>query len=246
MHFDLPFTHYLALAGVAVIIGMSKTGVAGVFNLAILGMAWMFGSKSSTGIILPMLSMADVFAVIYYRRNAEWKYIWKVMPAALGGILVGVWVGKDLPEDQFRILLGATVLIGVAVMLWTDLRRDKSVPTHPAFAWATGWAGGFATMVGNSAGPIMSVYLLAIRLPKNAFIGTAAWFFLIINLFKMPFQFLAWGNISGELLLLDFMMLPAIALGAWLGIRIVKAIPDTAYRYFVMVVTALSAILLFI
>ncbi len=230
---------------VALMIGMSKTGVSGISNVSVLIMAWLFGSKASTGIVLPLLIMADVFAVIYYRRTAAWKYIWKVLPAALVGILIGVWVGDGMPESQFRFLLGSIVLLSIVIMLWSEFRRDGALPDHPAFAYGAGLLGGFATMVGNSAGPVMSVYLLAMRLPKNVFIGTGAWFFFIINLCKVPLQYGVWGNIHPGALLIDLMLLPVIGLGAFVGFWIVKQIPEKAYKYFVITVTVLSALLLF-
>ncbi|MEL6358138.1 MAG: TSUP family transporter, partial [Bacteroidota bacterium] len=98
----------------------------------------------------------------------------------------------------------------------------------------------------NAAGPIMAVYLLSLRLPKNSFIGTAAYFFLLINLFKVPFHILSWKTITLETLTLNLWALPVILVGFWLGVRIVKRIPEQAFRYFVMIMTGLVAIKLLI
>ena len=84
------------------------------------------------------------------------------------------------------------------------------------------------------------------RLPKNAFIGTAAWFFLIVNLLKVPLQVLFWKNISGASLTFDAIMIPAIAAGAAIGITVSGKIPERAYRIFIMVMTGVAALLLFI
>jgi uncharacterized membrane protein YfcA len=107
-----------------------------------------------------------------------------------------------------------------------------------------GILGGFATMIGNVAGPIFAIYLLAMHLPKNQFIGTGAWFFLIINFSKFPLHIFIWKTIDWNTLSLDLVLLPAIALGAYLGIQLVKKISDKMYRTAVIVVTALSAFLL--
>lgn len=109
-----------------------------------------------------------------------------------------------------------------------------------------GVTGGFATMIGNVAGPVFAIYMLAMHLPKNAFIGTGAWFFLIVNFFKFPLQICVWNNIGWKTIIMDLMMLPAIAAGAFLGIWIVRKIPDKTYRAFIVVVTVLSAFLLLI
>jgi hypothetical protein len=131
-------------------------------------------------------------------------------------------------------------------MIWQDLRRQKvSVPGGWWFSAITGLAGGFATMIGNAAGPIMAVYLLTMHLPKNHYIGTAAWFFLIINVLKLPLHIGIWHTISTDSLLLNISMLPAIALGAGIGILTVQRIPERAYRVFIIGTTGVSALLLF-
>ncbi len=96
-------------------------------------------------------------------------------------------------------------------------------------------------MVGNLAGSIMALYLLSMRLPKNEYIGTAAWFFLVINLFKVPFHVFSWQSIDLNSFLLNLLGLPFIALGAYMGIVIVKRISDTHYRYFIIAMTAIAA-----
>lgn len=105
-----------------------------------------------------------------------------------------------------------------------------------------GAVGGFTTMIGNAAGPVMAVYLLSTRIPKNSFIGTTAWFFLVINLFKFPFHIWVWETITWQSFLLNLTGLPAIALGIFIGIRVVKLIPEQAFRYFVIVMTAIVSL----
>jgi len=132
-------------------------------------------------------------------------------------------------------------------MLWKDRKKDSNFfPDTWWFAASMGVLGGFATMIGNVAGPIFAIYLLAMHLPKNNFIGTQAWFFLIINISKFPLHIFVWKTITWESLKLDFMLLPGIALGAFLGVFLVKKIPDKTYRAVVIIVTALSAFLLLI
>jgi hypothetical protein len=82
------------------------------------------------------------------------------------------------------------------------------------------------------------------HLPKNSFIGISAWFFMIINFTKFPLQLFVWNNIKAETLMIDLMTLPAIALGAFLGFKVVKIIPEHAYRGFVIVITVITAFLL--
>jgi hypothetical protein len=230
----------------AMLIGMSKTGISGAGMAMIPIMAAIFGGKLSTGIVLPMLSMADIFAVSYYHRHANWTYITRLLPFTVIGIGVGIYVGDHISDQVFKDIMGIIVIMSVGILIWRDIRKDVRVPGGMAFPIMMGLAGGFATMVGNAAGAIMALYLLSMRLPKNEYIGTGAWFFLIINLFKIPFHIFIWDTISMQSFGLDLLLLPAIAVGAFLGILIVKHIPERAYRIFILVTTAISAILLII
>ncbi len=250
MRFDISqlqtYQWVLAIVSGAVI-GMSKAGLNGLALLFIPLMALSFGGKASTGIILPMLCVGDIFAVAWYRRHAEVEYLLKLLPSTLIGMGAGVAVGGSLSDDSFRMMLGSIIVVLLGLMIWQDkLKNEMAYPRAWWFAALAGLLAGFTTMVGNAAGAIMSIYLLAMRLPKNAFIGTAAWFFLTVNLLKVPLQILFWKNISAATLTFDAIMIPGIALGAFIGFKVSGRIPERAYRVFVMVMTGVAALMLFI
>ena len=247
LEFDLSVVQWILLAVCALFVGMSKVGIAGISMFYIPVLALIFGGKTSTGILLPMLMMADIFGVAYYHRHAEWKYLAKLLPWAFVGIGIGLWVGKVVNDEWFKNIIAVLVFAGVGIMLWREKQNRTDLFPHTWwFASIMGVLGGFATMIGNVAGPIFAIYMLAMNLPKNAFIGTGAWFFLIVNFFKFPLQVWVWDNIGWNTIITDLIMLPAIALGAFLGIWIVRKIPDKAYRTFIIIVTVLSAFLLLI
>ena len=230
----------------ALFVGMSKTGIAGLGMLIVPILAAIFGGKTSAGILLPMLSMADIFAVFYYHRHAEWKYILKLLPATVAGVLIGLFVGNVVNDQQFKQIMALIILVGVVVMVWRERKANaQAIPHNWAFSSVVGLLGGFSTMIGNASGPLMSIYLLSMMLPKNSFIGTGAWFFLIINLFKIPFHILVWETIDLRSFTLDLAMFPVIMIGAFLGFKLVKYIPEKPYRLFIIVTTALAAIRLF-
>jgi len=243
--FQLNTEQWFWLILCALFVGMAKTGVAGVGMLIVPILAAIFGGKSSAGLLLPMLSMADVFAVSYYHRHAEWKYILKLMPATIVGVLIGVFVGNEVNDEQFKHMMAVIILVGLAIMIWREKTKAEAIPHNWLFSSIAGLLGGFSTMIGNAAGAIMSIYFLSMMLPKNSFIGTGAWFFLIINLFKIPFHVYSWETITLESFTLDLTMLPIIMVGAFLGVKIVKIIPEKPYRIFIIVTTALAAIKLF-
>ena len=198
----------------AFIIGMSKTGIQGLSLISVPLMALAFGAKPSTGLILPILCAADLIAVLYYRRKAEWKYVFKLLPAALAGFVVALFVDKIVPPTEFKHLMGGCLAAIMLVMLWTDRKgKENSLSSHWWFSPLFGLMGGFTTMIGNAAGPVMAIYLLSIRMPKYSFVGTNAWFFLVINYLKIPVQILAWDNITIWSLVLDVYTIPFVLLG---------------------------------
>ncbi len=221
---------------------MSKTGIHGAGMMAVPLLALVFGGQLSSGILLPMLCIADVMGVWYYHRHASWRHLRKLFPWAALGTVLGTVVGGVIDDFTFRIVMGVIIVISVGIMIWLERGQREHVPDYKWFASLTGVAGGFTSMIGNLATSVIAIYLLSMRLPKNAFIGTTAWFFLVLNWFKVPFHVFAWNTINWDTLMLDLAMLPFIALGAFLGITIVKRIRDRAYRWFIIIMTVVAAI----
>lgn len=243
--YDLSVAGWIIALLCGMLIGLSKTGVAGIGMLVVPVLALLFGGKPSTGLLLPMLIMADIMAVVWYHKNADWRYVLKPMPWALLGLTIGLLTGTSISDEGFKRLIGLCILTSIAILFWTQNRKtDESIPHTWWYSALFGIVGGFSTMIGNAAGPIMSVYLLSMKLPKNSYIGTTAWFFLAINVTKLPLQAFFWHNINLSTLYFNVLMLPAIVLGAFLGIRFVKIISETHYRMFVIGVTLLSALVL--
>ena len=234
-------------AAVAFLIGLAKGGFGGMLGaLAVPLMTLVMPARVAIGLVLPILMFADIFAVIYYNRHAEWKHVVRLMPWAIAGILIALFVGQKVSDNRFKQIIGIVVIAGIGLMIWQDIRKKSvKVPEHWAFSSLLGLAGGFATMIGNAAGPILMMYLLSMRLPKNRFIGTGAWFFFIVNLFKVPFHITVWKTINLESFLFDLLMIPGIVGGALLGIWLVKLIPERAYRIFIIGTTLIAAFLLF-
>ena len=229
----------------AFFIGLSKAGLRGIDMMNVTIMAIVFGSKASTGIVLPLLCVADIIAVIYYHRHAQWNHFWKLIPWMAIGILVGVYVGKDMNEGLFRKIMAIIIITTVFIMVALEIRKNQIIPTNKFFVANMGLAAGFTTMLGNLAGAFSNIYFLAMRMPKNDFIGTASWVFLVINLFKLPFQFFFWKNITPESLYTDLFLLPSVVIGFWIGVKIVSKIKEDNYRKVVIVLTFLGALAIF-
>ncbi|MFZ7125773.1 MAG: sulfite exporter TauE/SafE family protein [Desulfobacterales bacterium] len=239
-----PWQWFLA-AICGLVIGASKSGLAGMGFLAFPMLADIFGTRTSTGVALPMLLLADVIAVAYYNRHADWKRLLKLMPWVMLGLLIALAAGNRASEKTFGTIFAVTLLSGMAVMLWRDLRkRNVAVPDRPWFSGAMGLSAGFATMIGNAAGPMMSLYLLSMRLPRDIFIGTGAWFYLTVNVTKIPLHLFVWQTMSARTLAFNVATAPFIILGIVGGILVVRRIPEKIYRLLVLSSVSLAALLL--
>ncbi len=230
----------------AFISGLSKSGLKGFAMINIPILAHLYGGMASVGILLPFLVFGDLFALFNYRKGVQWEYIKKLIPWAFGGILLATVLGKYISDTQFRYTIAISILICLALLIYKDLKNlDTQFTRQRWFATTLGLSGGFATMIGNAAGPIFNLYLMSMRLPKETFIGTGAIFYLILNTTKIPLHAFYWHSITWQSLQLNFILLPVLLLGAFIGKYIVKLIPEKIYRRFVIVVIGISAVLLF-
>ncbi len=235
----------LTMVIVSILIGMAKTGVHGAGMMSVPILASVFGGQVSSGVMLPLLILADVAGVWYYHRHASWKHLKILFPWAAIGVIGGTMIGSSINDYTFKMVMSVTILVSVVIMILLE-RYSEAIPEKKSFGYSMGVAAGFTSMVGNLANSVMAVYLLSVRLPKNIYIGTTAWFFLVINLFKLPFHVFVWNTIEQKILILDLMMLPFILVGAVSGIWIVKKFSDKHYRWFIILMTVVSAVFMLV
>lgn len=230
----------------AMVVGFAKTAVGGATMIVIPLLATVFGGKESTGILLPMLMTGDLIAIVTYRKNVVKKNVLIPLPWAALGILLGALVGSFINDKTFLYLIGILVLLCLVLLVYRERKgSDFTVPTGAWFFIAFGILSGFASMIGNAAGPIFSVYLLALGMQKDNYLGTNAWFFFLINLMKLPFQIFLWHNISGPSFIRTSVMLPLIVLGAVIGFAVQKKLNEKVFRTVILVMTFIAAVRIF-
>jgi uncharacterized membrane protein YfcA len=233
-----------ALAIVAAVgVGVSKAGFPGVGLAHVVIFAFLFGARTSSGIVLPMLLIGDLCAVGTFRQHAQWHEIRRILPPACLGVTIAALVMSRLTDASLGPVVG-WIILGLALVQIARMRFPSwltRVPHTRVFAWTIGWLAGVATMLANAAGPVFALFGLAVSLPKAAFVGTAAWFFLIMNCVKIPFS-VSLGLIRGETLLLNLMLAPAIVTGLIIGRWLLHRVPQQLFDGLLIAFASIAAI----
>ncbi|MBR0457614.1 MAG: sulfite exporter TauE/SafE family protein [Victivallales bacterium] len=233
----------------ALVIGMSKAGITGLASMAVPLMTMAVPARASTGVMLPLLIFGDFLGVAYFRRSVNGKILMKLMPTALVGIVLGYLLMRQpwMDDSAIRKTIGIIVLFLTALSFargrWQVSFGEKEASNARTIVIAGifGIVAGMTTMIANAAGPVMMIYLLAMKLPKNEFIATSAWYFAVLNLCKVPFM-VNLGMINKESLLFDARLVPALLLGAFLGIVFSSQISEKQYKYFIQALTVIAAL----
>ena len=234
--------HWALAALGALAIGLAKTGINGIGMLAVVIFAYLLPARQASGVVLPMLVLADFVAVGSYRQHAQWRHLWRLIPWTAAGIVMGYFALGRVDDHQAKVLIGIIILSMLAMHSWRR-RRPGAVDAEHAiwFAPMIGVLAGFTTLVANAAGPLMAIYLLAMRLPKMEYVGTGAVFFLLMNLFKVPFM-ANLGLVNGGSLTLNLWLAPAVLAGALLGKKILPHINQRLFENLVLGLSAVAAL----
>ncbi|MFD9005549.1 sulfite exporter TauE/SafE family protein [Streptomyces sp. NPDC059582] len=239
---------FAALAFAALLVGFSKTAVSGANTVSLAIFAAVLPARASTGVLLPVLIAGDVLAVLTYRRHAHWPTLWRLFPAVAAGVVLGALFLVWADDGVVRTSIGAILLLMAAVTVWrrrgADAATEPDSVTSPAGrikARSYGVLGGFTTMVANAGGPVMSLYLLSAGFRKLGFLGTSAFFFLIVNISKVPFS-VGLGLIDGRSLLLDAVLVVFVVPGALFGKWAVNRINQRLFERLVIAATIVGGV----
>jgi uncharacterized membrane protein YfcA len=236
----------------AFLVGYSKTAIGGVSSVAIVLFAAVLPARESTGTLLPLLIAGDVTAIWVYRRLADWGLIARLLPWIFVGLVAGAVFVANVDNHAMRIAIAVLLLVLLAAQVWSSRDRlagdegpaERPTP-HRVLSTGAGLGTGYATMVANASGPVMTLYLLASGYAVVELVGAAAWLYFVVNLTKVPFS-VGLGLLHPGSVLLDVVLLPALALGAWLGAITIRRVSQVQFERYVLVLVALSALLLLV
>jgi uncharacterized membrane protein YfcA len=236
---------WILAAVCALLVGLSKTGIPGAGVLAVPLLASIMPARESTGFLLPLLIAADILAIIYWRRTVDWSKLARLLPWTLAGVVAGYFGLRHVTSRQLMPMIGIIVLVMLGIKWWRNTRSeaDRPIPTSWGFAALVGIIAGATSMMANAAGPVMVVYMLAMKMEKKHLIGTTAWFFWILNLSKTPFS----GHldlINAQSLMTDLVFLPFIIAGGVAGIFLVHRLPQRIFNRILEFLAAGTALIL--
>ena len=226
---ELSIAAYIVLALAAFAAGAAKTGVPGLVIVCVTLAPLAIPTKLSTGYILPFLVFADIIAIIYWRKDVLWKIIFKVMPAMFIGIFAGYLLMGRIDDTIYGKVLGG-IIIFILLLDWARRRFEIPFPINSRiFAWTMGLLSGIMTMLANAGVPVTAIYLLAMGVTKQEFVGISAWLFFFVNLSKIPFS---WdlGLTTPESLWINLLLLPCVLLGCVAGIFAMRTISEETFN----------------
>ena len=228
----------------ALTIGFSKTAIGGLAVIAVAIFATLLPARESTAAILAVLIVGDVVACWHYRREPDWSLIRRLLPAVLPGLVLGTLFLRSGRRPDAAALDRCRILVLLLLQLWVKARsvegETSQVHRHPAAAWTAGTAMGFTTMTANAAGAVMTLYLSAAGIDKRRFVGTNAWFFLIVNLVKVPVS-IGLGLMHSTDAVRAAVLAPADLVGGLVGYATVRRISQRAFDLAVLLASALAA-----
>ena len=268
---DLAPVAFVVLALSALLVGVAKTSVGGMGALAVAGFALFLPARESTAAVLLLLIVGDLVAVASYRHSADWALLRRLLPAVVPGIALGALLMEVVDDRAMTVVIAVAILSAVALQLAVRRRQQAGsvVPTtttttttttpspapvprsrphsrtYNAASILTGVAAGFTTMVANAAGPVMALYLLASRVDKMRFVGTMAWFYLLVNVAKVPFA-AGLGLFPGTTLWITLLLAPLVLLGTWLGRRLLRRLTQRQFEVITLGAAVLAGLILLV
>lgn len=253
---ELPLLGWVVLGVCALLVGVAKTSVGGLGAIAVAGFTMFLPARESKAAVLLVLIIGDIVAVSVYRRSADWAMLRRLLPAVVPGIMLGALLIWWVDDATMMLVIALCLLVAASIQVVQRVRARRALlrgasagaaPTQPrgAVTVTAGVAAGFTTMVANAAGPVMALYLLAVRVDKLRFIGTSAWFFLVVNVAKVPFS-VGLGLLPSTTFMLTVALAPAVLVGTWLGRLLVVRLDQRTFERATLTLSLLAAVLLLV
>lgn len=241
---ELTATTWGLLLLAAVLVGFAKTALGGAGSLAVVLFAAALPARESTGALLPLLLCGDLVAVAIYRRHGSWTTLGRLLPGVLPGLVLGAVFVAVVDDRIMRATIGLVLLAMTGIQIAQRARghraQETSLGEHRGLSVVAGVVAGFTTMTANAGGPVMTLYLVMTGLPMLQMLGTVAWFFLAVNVAKVPFS-AGLGLISPASLAMDLALVPAMLAGGAIGVLTVSRMAQRTFEIAALTLGAIAA-----
>lgn len=246
-----PMTLWWMIVGFAVLlIGITKSGFGAGLGLMVVPLTALAmeniperGTEAALGLLLPLLILGDIVALYQYRKLFSAENVKRLLPGTILGVIVGgliLWSFRQAQDLVGPLLLTAIGLecIGlVGLHWWLAVRGVRArLLREPLRARVTGCFSGVSSTLAHAAGPIITMYILPLRLDRRVFVGTCAVYFFLLNTSKLPAYWLS-GQFQNAELTLSLRFAPLVLLGALFGVWINRRLSDQLFSRIVYVVT---------
>ncbi len=244
---DNPIVFFSMMALVICLIGLSKGGFGGTMGaLATPLLALALPANQVVGLLLPILMIADVFAVTSHWKRWERRLVLLLIPGAVVGVIIGTFVIASVSPTILRRGIGVIALL-FAVYKAFEPKITGSNTYHPKnwHGLTAGTVAGFSSSLAHTGGPPITIYLLMQELSPRVFVATSALFFMALNWIKVPTYYYA-GLFDFNLLWYVAWLLPLLPISVWVGKSISTRINRALFDRIITVFLAVSGILLII
>ncbi|WP_420799039.1 sulfite exporter TauE/SafE family protein [Nesterenkonia muleiensis] len=113
----------------ALLVGVSKTAMPDINTLSIAIFAAVLPVKASTGALLLLLIVGDVFALSAYRRHAHWPTLIRLIPAVIAGLAFGAVFLAIANDASVQRVIALILLCIIGFTLW-QRRQGQVRPTQ--------------------------------------------------------------------------------------------------------------------
>jgi uncharacterized membrane protein YfcA len=241
---DLTVQKGAVLALAVLFLGLSKGGFAGGLGMLTTPLcALAFDAKDAIGIVLPLLCAGDVFSLYFYWRKWEPTNLRFLLPGVVAGVIVGVQLIGRFTNRDLNIAIGAIAVLFVGFQLVKEtIYRAEGVfaPNHAAGV-PCGVTAGITSTIAHGAAPVISMFLIPQRLPKETYVGTTTLVFTCINGIKVPF-FIGNHIITPQTLATSLALLPLIPFGVWLGVWLNRKVSELWFARLIYLFTFLTGL----
>ncbi|MCI0535905.1 MAG: sulfite exporter TauE/SafE family protein [Verrucomicrobiales bacterium] len=221
-----------ALAALGVLfIGLSKAGFGGGMGMLTMPLCVVaFGAKDALGILLPLLCAGDAFSLYYFWGKWQRRNLVYLLPSVFVGVIIGVRLIGQFSPRELNIAIGtlAVLFVSFQFVKETIFRAEGVFSPNHFVGVPVGLAAGITSTFAHGAGPIVSLFLIPQKMPKEIYAGTTILVFTWINWIKLVF-FLAHQIVTRDTIVTSLHFFPLVPIGVVLGVWLNRRISEQLF-----------------